>query len=91
MGTEIITLIHMQDREKSEQVKVHLLKEIRYIPYGIFGLHGKIQKKTLYEWQNFSLGPNYFLGPWWTRFDTCFGALGPVSGESGWFLYNLFK
>ena len=38
--------------------KISLIKEIRYIPYGIFGLYGKIQKKTLYEWQIFFLGPN---------------------------------
>ena len=31
--------------------KISLIKEIRYIPYGIFDLYGKIQKKTLYEWQ----------------------------------------
>ena len=43
--------------------KISLIKEIRYIPYGIFGLYGKIQKKTLYEWQKFFLGSKLIFGP----------------------------
>ena len=40
--------------------EISLIKEIRYIPYGIFDLCEKIQKKKnlFMSGKNFSLGPN---------------------------------
>ena len=100
MGAEIITLIHTQDREKSEQVKVHLLKKIRYTPYGIFEEVWNLESLVFMERFRIRLFMGGKIFPWvqitfWALgahdVTPVLGALGPTSGESGWFLYNLFK